>query len=145
VLVLTRKPGERIVIGSTVTLELRGVDATHKASLAFQSPHALRLTSSEPPLALTMPSGGPDQPACAVLALGVNESVTVNDEVTAMVVALRGEQVRIGFTAPKHVEIFREEVYLEIQRENILAAQASGKLSADEVQKAMRDLERGKT
>jgi carbon storage regulator CsrA len=52
--------------------------------------------------------------------------------------------VRLGFTAPPDVQIFREEVYLEIQRENIAAAQAGGKLSGEEVKDLLSKLGGGK-
>jgi carbon storage regulator len=140
VLVLARKPGQKIVIGSALVMELLGVDSAQRAALAFESPQPLRLSSADIRLHLSMPAGTPENPAHAELALAVNQSVRVNEEVSVMVVSVKGDQVRLGFTAPPEVQIFREEVYLEIQRENIAAAQAGGKLSSEEVKDLLSKL-----
>ena len=142
-LVLTRKPGERIVIGSRTTLELVGVDAAHRATLLVESPEALRLRSDDLGLDLQIPSPPAGESAQASFSLSVNERAELGG-VRLMVVAVKGDQVRLGLEAPPEVEIFREEVYLEIQRENIRAAQARGKLTPADVQQAMRELDTGK-
>lgn len=142
-LVLTRKPGERIIIGSRTKLELVGVDAAHRATLRIESPEALRLRSDDLGLDLQIPQPPPGEPAQASFSLAVNERAELGG-VWLMVVAVKGDQVRLGLDAPPEVQIFREEVYLEIQRENILAAQARGQLTPADVQQAMRNLEPGK-
>jgi carbon storage regulator len=44
------------------------------------------------------------------------ESVNVGDEVTFTVLTVRGNIVRIGFDAPRHVPIHREEIYERIKK-----------------------------
>jgi carbon storage regulator len=39
-------------------------------------------------------------------------------EVTVRVVAVKGNQVRIGINAPKDVAVYREEVFDRVQTEN---------------------------
>jgi carbon storage regulator len=54
-----------------------------------------------------------------ILTRRVNESLVVGDQVTVTVVAVKGNQVRIGIKAPKDVQVHREEVYDRLQRENM--------------------------
>jgi carbon storage regulator len=57
-----------------------------------------------------------------ILTRGPSESVMVGDVVTIKVLAVRGNQVRIGVTAPKSIAVHREEIYQRIQAEKTLAA-----------------------
>jgi len=52
-----------------------------------------------------------------VLSRKKNESIVINDNITIMVVEIRGDKVRLGVEAPKEVPIHRREVYDAIQRE----------------------------
>lgn len=65
-----------------------------------------------------------------VLARRLNESIMIGDEVEIVVVALQGDQVKLGIRAPRSVPVFRKEIYEEIQRENIAAAQAGAGAAA---------------
>lgn len=59
-----------------------------------------------------------------VLTRKTNESIIIGDEVKVTVVEVKGEQVKLGISAPKRISVHREEVYLEIQKENQKAAEA---------------------
>lgn len=60
-----------------------------------------------------------------VLSRKVDERIMIGDEIEVMIVGMEGDQVKLGIDAPKDIPIHRQEVYEEIQEENI-AAQASG-------------------
>lgn len=46
------------------------------------------------------------------------ESLVVNNNIEITVLEIRGDQIKIGISAPKDVPIYRKEVYLQIQEEN---------------------------
>lgn len=46
------------------------------------------------------------------------EALVVNNNIEITVLDIRGDQVKIGISAPKDVPIYRKEVYLQIQEEN---------------------------
>lgn len=46
------------------------------------------------------------------------ESLVINNNVEITVLDIRGDQVKIGISAPTDVPIYRKEVYLQIQKEN---------------------------
>ena len=50
------------------------------------------------------------------------ESLVINNNVEITVLEVRGEQVKIGISAPKEVPIYRKEVYTQIQEENTAAS-----------------------
>jgi len=52
-----------------------------------------------------------------ILTRRVGETLMIGDEVTVTVLGVKGNQVRIGVNAPKHVSVHREEIYDRIQRE----------------------------
>ena len=54
-----------------------------------------------------------------ILSRRPGESVKIGDEVTVTVLDVKGNQLRLGFTAPPHVAIHREEVYKRIQAERL--------------------------
>jgi len=53
-----------------------------------------------------------------VLSRKKNESIVINNDITIVVVEIRGDKVRLGIEAPSDVPVHRQEVYEAIQREN---------------------------
>jgi len=51
-----------------------------------------------------------------VLSRKKNESIVINDDITIVVVEIRGDKVRLGVEAPKEVPLHRREVFDAIHR-----------------------------
>jgi carbon storage regulator len=50
-----------------------------------------------------------------VLSRKKNESIVINNDITIVVVDIRGDKVRLGVDAPKEIPVHRREVYDAIQ------------------------------
>ncbi len=55
-----------------------------------------------------------------------NEAIIVNNNIEITILEVKGDQVKIGVTAPKEVPIYRKEVYVQIQEANQESASAEG-------------------
>ncbi len=55
-----------------------------------------------------------------------NEALVINNNVEITILEIKGEQVKIGITAPKEVPIYRKEVYVQIQNANKEAVETDG-------------------
>ena len=55
-----------------------------------------------------------------------NEAIIINNNVEVTILEVKGDQVKVGITAPKEVPIYRKEVYLQIQEANKEAVSADG-------------------
>jgi carbon storage regulator len=69
-----------------------------------------------------------------VLTRKTNQSIMIGDEIEVSVLAVMGEKVRIGISAPRSVPVFRKEVYLEIKLDDAEGDQREA------VEKALDDL-----
>ena len=52
-----------------------------------------------------------------ILTRRVGETVMIGNDVTVTVLGVKGNQVRVGISAPKNLPVHREEIYERIQRE----------------------------
>ena len=53
-----------------------------------------------------------------------DEAVIINDDIEITIIEIKGDQVKIGISAPKSVPIYRKEVYMQVQNANKEAAQS---------------------
>ena len=52
------------------------------------------------------------------------ERIILGDDVVIEITEIRGQTVRLGIDAPRSVTVYREEIWLEVKRENEAAARA---------------------
>ncbi|ARN73431.1 carbon storage regulator CsrA [Oceanicoccus sagamiensis] len=52
-----------------------------------------------------------------ILTRRIGETVIIGDDVKITVLEVQGNQVRLGISAPREVEVHREEIYQRIQQE----------------------------
>jgi carbon storage regulator len=71
-----------------------------------------------------------------VLTRKTNQSIMIGDAVEVSVLAVSRDKIRLGITAPRDVPVFRKEVYLSIQEEQ-MGAEADAK---EQVEQALDDL-----
>jgi len=60
-----------------------------------------------------------------VLTRRSSQSIVIGKDIVVTVLEVRGDQVRIGVSAPRDVDVHREEVFLELQEANRSAASPS--------------------
>lgn len=65
-----------------------------------------------------------------VLARKASESIMIGDDIEVRVIAVRGDQVRLGIAAPRHVPVHRREVYEAVLAENRRAMESRQQAAA---------------
>ena len=55
-----------------------------------------------------------------------NEALVINNNVEITVLEIKGEQVKLGISAPREVPVYRKEVYMQIQDANKEAGDVDG-------------------
>ena len=53
------------------------------------------------------------------------ESLVINNNIEVTILEIRGDQIKLGISAPRDVSIYRKEVYLQIQEENKAALESN--------------------
>ena len=53
------------------------------------------------------------------------ESLVINNNIEVTILEIRGDQIKLGISAPSDVSIYRKEVYLQIQEENKAALETN--------------------
>ncbi|WP_025688188.1 carbon storage regulator CsrA [Paenibacillus zanthoxyli] len=69
-----------------------------------------------------------------VLARKKGESIVIQNNIVITVLSVEGDTLKIGISAPREIDIYRQEVFEEIQLNNQTAAMnfAQVKLAIDE-------------
>jgi len=60
-----------------------------------------------------------------VLTRKQNEAIQIGEDIEIKVLGIEGDQIKLGIDAPKSVDIYRKEIYLDIQEQNNEAANIS--------------------
>lgn len=74
-----------------------------------------------------------------VLSRKINEKIMIGDDIELIVVAIAGDNVRLGIKAPRDVKILRSEVYEEIEKQN-LEAMAVSSMPAAQASERLRQM-----
>ncbi len=56
------------------------------------------------------------------LSRKANESIVLGNDIEITILEIKGDQVKVGVSAPKSVAIYRKELYMQIQQSNKEAA-----------------------
>ncbi|MGA9230669.1 MAG: carbon storage regulator CsrA [Exiguobacterium oxidotolerans] len=64
-----------------------------------------------------------------VLKRKTGEAIQIGDDIELTVLAIEGDQIKLGIEAPRHIDIHRKEIYLAIQDENAEASRSTGLMS----------------
>lgn len=59
-----------------------------------------------------------------------DEAIVINNDIEIKIIEIKGDQVKIGISAPKSVPIYRKEVYVQIQEANKEAANSVADVDA---------------
>ena len=54
------------------------------------------------------------------------EALVISNNIEVTILEIKGDQVKIGISAPREVPVYRKEIYLQIQDSNKAATDVSG-------------------
>jgi carbon storage regulator len=70
------------------------------------------------------------------LSRKIGESIMIGNEIEISVLEIKGDQVKLGISAPKSIPVYRREIYIQIQDANKEAAEST--VSVDELRKLFK-------
>jgi carbon storage regulator len=65
-----------------------------------------------------------------VLTRRKNQSTVIGDQIVVTVLEVKGDQIRLGITAPRDVQVYREELLADLTQANRSAVLTEGAASA---------------
>lgn len=68
-----------------------------------------------------------------ILTRRIGETVVVGDDVLITILGIKGNQIRLGFDAPDHISIHRQEIYLKVQEEKTKLPDSVSTVNSDGV------------
>ena len=114
-LVLTRKIGQKIIIGDNIEVTLVSLGGG-AAQLGVLAPRGIRVANQETQAEIPI-----EEEDMLVLSRKVSEKILIGDDIEIMLVSIIGDTVRIGINAPKEIKIMRQEVLEEVRDQNLQA------------------------
>jgi carbon storage regulator len=61
------------------------------------------------------------------------ERIMLGDNTVIEILEVRGQTVRLGIDAPRSIPVYREEIWLEVKKENQAAAEAAASAELPDV------------
>jgi carbon storage regulator len=136
-LVITRRAGERVYIGPSVTATVVA-SGGGLATLEIVTPLSMLLLPEETWVHQPPVSPGFERPPVTV-SRRVDESIIIGAEIEVKIVAAKNDVAKLGIKAPAHVQIFREEIYERIVLETREAAKPTPTpIIPDEIKKRFK-------
>ncbi len=62
-----------------------------------------------------------------VLSRKPGESIVIGNDVVVTILDVKGDQIRVGVSAPREVQVHREEIYRQLEAQNAAAASSSAR------------------
>ncbi|MCO7176438.1 carbon storage regulator CsrA [Sporolactobacillus kofuensis] len=59
-----------------------------------------------------------------ILTRKLGEAIRIGDDIEVKIVGIAGDQIKLGISAPRDIDVNRAEIYEAIQKENSQATQA---------------------
>ncbi len=53
-----------------------------------------------------------------ILTRKIGETIIIGDNITIIILGIKGNQIRIGINAPKEISVHRKEIYIKINNDN---------------------------
>lgn len=75
-----------------------------------------------------------------ILSRKVGESIRIGDDIEVIVSAVEKNKVKLGIRSPRHIPIYREELYQKIQQENREAAD----MRQEDIQRMLESFHKGR-
>lgn len=64
------------------------------------------------------------------LARKLNQSIMIGNDIEVTLLEIKGDQVKLGISAPKSVPVYRKEIFVQIQEANKEAAETDVDISS---------------
>lgn len=68
-----------------------------------------------------------------VLRRKVGETVMIGNDIQVQILAIEGDQIKLGFSAPQDIQILRKELYQGIVAENMAAKDQTSQLQQEQI------------
>ncbi len=75
-----------------------------------------------------------------VLTRKTGQKIIIANDIEVIILETKGDAVKLGIEAPRHISIFREEIYDEIKKANLQATEQAQAPSLNEAMEAAANM-----